>query len=101
MHARATGGKSPTALLRRGPVTMTCIRLGHSYTSSHSCPVLSALHDATIRPSGLKHAEVTKPTCPSSVLTHALVSTSHSRTVLSALPDATRCPSGLKLTEFT
>ena len=59
MHARATGGKSPTALLRRGPVTMTCIRLGHSYTSSHSCTVLSALHDATIRPSGLKLTENT------------------------------------------
>ena len=31
--------------------------VGHSYTSSHSRAVASALPDATISPSGLKHAE--------------------------------------------
>ena len=39
--------------------------------------------------------------CPSSVLTHAPVSTSHSRTVLSWLPEASCFPSGLKHTDLT
>ena len=71
VHARAKGGKSPTALLRRALLTTTYIKLGHSYTSSHSRTVLSLLPDATIRPSGLKHTECTIPPCPSSVLTRA------------------------------
>ena len=54
MHAGARGGKSPTALLRRALLTTTYIKLGHSYTSSHSRTVLSLPPDATIRPSGLK-----------------------------------------------
>ena len=60
----------------------TYMKLGHSYTSSHSRAVLSLLPDATIRPSGLKHTELTQRPYPSSVLAHAPVSASHSRTVL-------------------
>ena len=70
-------------------------------STSHSRTVLSRLPDASSRPSGLKHTEVTISPCPSSVLTHAPVSTSHSRTVVSMLPDATNRPSGLKHTEVT
>ena len=76
-------------------------KLGRSYTSSDSRAVLSPLHDATIRPSGLKHTDSTESPCPSSVLTHAPVSASHSRTVVSMLPNATCRPSGLKHTENT
>ena len=53
------GGKSPPALLRRALLATTCIKLGHSYTSSNSRTVLSALPDATTRPSGLKHTDFT------------------------------------------
>ena len=77
------------------PTTSTC------YTGSHSRTALSSLPDATSRPSGLKHTDFTQSPCPSSVLTHAPVSTSHSRTVLSVLPDANNCPSGLNHTEYT
>ena len=50
-QARARRGKSPTALLRRALLTTTNIKLGHSYTSSHSRTVsLSLLPDASIRP---------------------------------------------------
>ena len=59
MHAGARGGKSPTALLRRALLTTTNIKLGHSYTSSHSRTVLSSLPDTSRRPSGLKHTEFT------------------------------------------
>ena len=94
-------GASPTALLRDARMATTYIKLGHSYTSSHTRAVQSPLHDASCRPSGLQHTDHTAYRCPSSVLTHAPVSTSQSRTVLSALPDATIRPSGLKHTEFT
>ena len=83
VHCVREGGKSPTALLRRALLTTTKIRLGHSYTSSHTRAVLSALPDANVRPSGLKLTDLTPCPCPSSVLAHAPVSTSHSRTVLS------------------
>ena len=62
----------------------TYMKLGHSYTSSHSRAVLSLLPDATIRPSGLKHTDFTPSPCPSSVLAHAPVSASHSRTAPTA-----------------
>ena len=55
----------------------------YSYTTSHSRNVGSLLPDASVCPSGLKHTDNTESSCPSSVLTHAPVSTSHSRTVLS------------------
>ena len=70
-------------------------------STSHSRTVLSLLPDASRRPSGLKHTEITPRPCPSSILTHSPVSASHSRTVLSLLPDATNRPSGLKHTEVT
>ena len=60
MYARKRGGKSPTALLRRALLATTCIKLGHSYTSSHSRTVLSLLPDASRRPSGLKHTDFTQ-----------------------------------------
>ena len=59
-QARARRGKYPTALLRRALLTTTNIKLGHSYTSSHSRTVLSSLPDATRRPSGLKNTELTQ-----------------------------------------
>ena len=83
MRAREGGQKPPAALLRRALLTTTYVKLGHSYTSSHSRTHLSVLPDATIRPSGLmKHTECTIPPCPSSVLTHAPVSASHSRSMV-------------------
>ena len=83
LHGAREGGQPPAALLRRALLTTTYVKLGHSYTSSHSRTHLSVLPDATIRPSGLmKHTECTIPPCPSSVLTHAPVSASHSRSMV-------------------
>jgi hypothetical protein len=58
MRARR-GGKSQISLLRRALLTTPYMNIRCSYTSSHSCAVKSPLPDATIRPSGLKHADHT------------------------------------------
>ena len=71
---RARGGASPQPRFSAARMATTYMKLGHSYTSSHSRAELSLLPDATIRPSGLKHTEFTPKLCPSSVLAHATVS---------------------------